>query len=450
MKKIFFSLLLFSSQFLVAQNFPAEEQYQLGNGLRVYLIDFGTLPVTSVNLYVNCGKKNEIPGQQSYSSLAADCIALGNSKFDKSTLDDKMFSLGTSITANTNQDYTTVVSSFVTEKLDEGLDIFSAAVLHPLFPADEIKYEVSQMIDYNNPAKLDITQQVNIFSSLWVHGSSNPLGRYFYKDQLLKITADSLKEFYEFNFTPKNSRLVLCGNFDHSKVKAMIEKYFGEWKADYGEVNGVSFENPSFKKKEYAFIARNDATQAALQWNMAAPAPQSKDALTFKLANNVFNDVLFKEIREKGGKTYGINSSYNDETGAGRLNVVTRVRTNEMTNTIQLYDQTLQHFFEAGITASQLTKAKKAVKNEWLMTAQPADIVSFFNPLIYPNYDARKTFLSRIDELTLEDVNKVIKKYFAPGAYKLMIAGDETQLATQLSQLPALKKFVVADLMANQ
>ncbi len=444
-------LILFSSIHLfivssVAQRMPPTEEVVLENGLKVVLIPYGQLKTTSVALYINCGKKNEVPGQQLFSDIAAQCIGFGSSAYSKMQLKDELFKMGTTMSADVNENYTVVEASFTDNDLANGLKVMSSSAMYPLFPEMEIKQYINQILDYNNPMKMDILQQVSLFSGIWVYGNQNPVGRYYNAASLQKVTAADIKEFYEFNYTPKNSRLVLCGNFDKEKVKQMLNDNFGKWKAKYGEVNGVSFESPQMKNKEYGFIHRGSVEQAALQWNKNGPVPGSKDELPFLMANTVFNTVLFKEIREKGGKTYGINSRYNPYTGSSIYTIVTQVRNEEVLNTIKLFDATMSAFYNKEISATDLTVAKKSLRNNWQMIESPEDVISFFNPIIYNKSSLRRTYLSEIDAVTIEDVNRVIKKYYNPATYKLMISGDEQCLDKQLIELKPLRKFNIKDL----
>ena len=59
------------------------EQYNLKNGLQVTLIDYGAIDATSINVFVNVGKKNETPGNQGISEFTAEALTFGNSKYTK-------------------------------------------------------------------------------------------------------------------------------------------------------------------------------------------------------------------------------------------------------------------------------------------------------------------------------------------------------------------------------
>ncbi|MDF2451554.1 MAG: hypothetical protein K0S26_1058, partial [Bacteroidota bacterium] len=209
--------------------------------------------------------------------------------------------------------------------------------------------------------------------------------------------------------------------------------------------NGVSLESIAIKKKEIGFINRNGATQCALQWNKMAPAVTDKDQLAFSVANAIFNEVLFKEIREKGGKTYSIGSSQKTGKFSNTLMIGCSVRNEELFNTIELFDMALAAFYSTAISETIFKESiyKRIVSVKRMES--PEEISTFYNPLVY-NFEKRKNIINELNTLTVDDVNKVIKKYFTPDAYKLVVAGDESKVTTQLTKINSLKRFTAADI----
>jgi predicted Zn-dependent peptidase len=421
--------------------FPPLEKYKLKNGLEVYLVDYGNLPVTSVNFYVNTGRKNELPGLQSIAELTANSLLLGNEKWTRIDQDNELRAMGTAISTGVNDTYTEVSAHFLNTDLEKGMEMLMNVLLRPKFPKEDIAAMIQQQIDYNNPKKMDITDLARVFSNNFVYGTTNPLGRYFYADQLKKINRDSISEFYKFNYTPKNTKLVISGKPDREKVKKLIEQYFGGWQAAYGEVNGSSYDMLPLRKKEYGFINKGKAPQTALRWTKKGPEARSKDLIPFQLANQVFNDILFREIRAKDGYTYGIYSNFNADDNNGTFFIATLVRSEVTYATTQEFDRVLKEFYEKGITEAELKTAKARMKGNLLGMQTPEQLIDFINPILYPDYEKRKQLLEEIDKLDLAAVNKVLKKYFAPDSYKLVISGDETTLSDQLGKIPGLVKF---------
>lgn len=445
MKKNIFILLILAVVFAKAQVIPTYETFNLKNGLKVYLLQYGNIPAINVKLVLNSGKVNETPGQQNYSDIISAAILMGNAKYDAETQTNKAFALGTLLSASATNDNTILQMNILSKDLDAGMDLMSAAVLAPTFPKDKMDMLISQNIDFNSPTKMDIRELAAVFSNYYMFGLSNPLGRYFYKTQIQKITQLIIKEYYDFNFTPKNANLVICGSFDAATIKPIIEKYYGSWKSQFGGANGVSLESNSIKKKEIGFVNRTGATQCALQWNKIAPAINDKDQLAFSLANSIFNEVLFKEIREKGGKTYGINSNQRSSKYSNLYSIACSVRSSELYNTIELFDKTLLGFYNTPVEESKFKETVyKRIINIKKMES-PDEVSGFYNPLVY-NFEKRKNTINDLNAITLEDINKVIKKYFTPAIYKLVVAGDELVVADQLTKITGLQKFAASDL----
>ncbi|MCW3105325.1 MAG: peptidase [Bacteroidetes bacterium] len=448
MKKIIFSILLLpglSGAAFAQKQLPVEE-FKLKNGLEVKMIEFGSIPAVSITCYVNAGKKTETPGQQYLATITSGALALGNEKYTRVQQDNLLSKLGSSISAVTNANYTEIGMRFLNKDASTAMDLLSSLLLKPSFPAEDIRQQVEQTLNYNNPYKMDIGALSGMFSDYVLFGTAHPLGRHFYAAQLNKITAAQVSEFYKFNYTPKNTKLVLAGNFDHAAMKAMLESAFGSWTAAYGENNGSAYEVQPIAKKEYYFVNKNRATQASLRWNKKAPEAGSKDVIPFEMANNAFNNILFDEIRAKEGKTYGINSVYSEESNTGFYAVVTQVRNEVAYETTLSFDRVLKQFSETGITQAQLDKAKAALKNDRLMIENPFDLIAFYNPLLYKDPSKRNEYIAAVDAITIEQVNKIIKKYYTPDAYKLVVVGDQSALSSQLEKLRGLVTLPVTSI----
>lgn len=445
MKKSFFLPFVLLVSFLNAQVIPAYETFTLKNGLKVYLLQYGKIPAVNVKLVLNTGKVNETPGQQNYCDLVSNAILMGNAKYDIEAQSNKAFSLGSSLNSSSTNDNTVIQMDILSKNLDEGLDLISSAILSPSFPKEKTDIFISQNIDFNSPGKMDIAQLAEVFSNNFIYGSSNPLGRYFYKTQLQKVTTESIKEYYQFNFAPKNANLIICGSFEVAQMKSLVDKYFGVWTSTFGTTSSVNLDMPSIKKKEVAFVNRNGATQCALQWNKTAPAVNDKEALAFMVANDLFNTLLFQEIREKGGKTYGIGSSYKPSKYSNLFSVSCSVRSSELYNTMELFDKTLASFNTAVIGSENFNASVNKMIVNLNRIETPSDVSSYYNPLVY-NFEKRKNRINDLKALTLEDVQKVIKKYFTPNIYKLVIAGDESKVAEQLAKIKDYRQMSVLDI----
>jgi zinc protease len=434
-------LLLISADSATRNPFPEIERYKLENGLEVIFADYGELPVTSLSFFINVGKKSETPGQQGLASLTANSIPLGSDKYNRVDLDRLLYRTGGDISSSSNKNFTVINGEFLNTNIETGVEVLSSLLLHPSFPQQDITEEKNFELSQNKPSKMDIDALADMYGDYFTYGTEHPLGRHYYEAQYQKITIAQIKEFYSFNYTPGNTKLVITGKSDHEKMKKLIDAYFGSWTAAYGEVNGSSYEIPPIKTKEYAFIQKDGAMQACIEWFKKAPAAGSKDMAAFLLANAVFSDHLGNEIREKRGFTYGIYSRFSESQNDEIFRAKTQVRNEVMYETMMAYDQVLVEFNKSGATEKELKKFKTMLKANILSLEEPSGFAMLINPWVYRDYNKRKAFLQEIDAVDQVVLNKAIKRYFTPDSYKVIIAGDAGALADQLGKIKSLQKL---------
>jgi predicted Zn-dependent peptidase len=449
MKKIIINILIATAGINTAMaqviQLPVEE-FKLKNGLEVKMISFGSIPAVNITCFVNVGKKTEIPGQQYLSTLTSGGLVLGNEKYTRVQQDHLLSKLGSGINTSTNADHTEISMRFLNKDAQVAIDLFSSMMLKPTFPVEDIRQQIEQTVNYNNPYKMDIGSISAMFSDYVIYGTAHPLGRHFYASQLNKITPAQINEFYKFNYTPKNTKLLLVGNFDHAAMKNILESTFGAWTAPYGENNGSAYDVLPISKKEYYFVNKNRATQTYLRWNKKGPEAGSKDAIIFNLSNDAFNNLLFDEIRAKEGKTYGIYSVYSEPNNTGFYSVSTQVRNEVAYETTVSFDRVIRQFHTNGITQAQLDKAKATLKNDRLAIENPFDLIAFYNPMIFRDINKRNEYVSIIESVTLDQVNKLIKKYYTPDSYKMVMVGDQAILEPQLQKIKDLVKLPVTSI----
>ena len=110
------------------------------------------------------------------------------------------------------------------------------------------------------------------------------------------------------------------------------------------------------------------------------------------------------------------------------------------------FDRVLKQFYDKGVTQEELDKAKATIKNSRLSIENPASIIEFYNPILYKDVNKRNELLAVLDAITIEQVNKAVKKYYNPDSYKLVMVGDETVLEPQLQKIVGLVKLPVTSI----
>lgn len=401
---------------------PEREEYKLPNGLKVVFLSFGKVQAFQMRLVANSGKKNEIPGQEGINDLMAQASVLGTKQFSKSALQDTLYHISGGISAGAGTDFTTWTGSFLTQFTTPAIGIFSSVTINPTFPKEEVEQFIDEMATYNNPSRMDIGELASMKADEHIFGKDHPLGRNWSPEQLKKITSETLMEYYKFNVSPKNATLILCGQFDKNEARKAIEQFFGGWQAT-GMSNKVSLMQPAIKGKTLQTINRTKATQAYLIFTRSAPNRNAKDLLAFQAANSIFSDMLFKVVREQGGKTYGIGSNYQVSSVSNFIRIGTQVRNPEVVPTVNLVEKVMADMAAGKIDTAMFEGVKMSLRNSMISMETPGDVMDFYNPMVY-DFEKRKQFLTQLEALTYEQVVAAAKKYFAGMNYTLTIAGD--------------------------
>jgi predicted Zn-dependent peptidase len=426
MKKLGLGLLFWS--FLVSswgqQPVPEYQSYSLKNGLKVVFLNYGKIDAVAVQLVVNSGEKNETPEQTEFSDIAANMTLMGNAKYSATDQKVALYKLGTNISASAGADFTTWTAEFLTRDLTSGMDLLFQTVTQPKFDPEYLSQYTDQLATFNNPSRMDIGELADKSTDEWVFGTDHPFGRYPTADGYAQITPEKLREFYDFNVAPSTSTLVLCGKFDVTAAKSLIESVWGSWQGKYAQSNQVKLPQPAFKSVEVKKVLRAGADQTMLVFTGNAPAQDADDALTFTIANDIFSDMLFREVREKGGKTYGIGSQYIATSVSHIFQIKTQVRSKESQATAALVDQVMDDVATKGFSKTDFDASIMKFRNQVLSLETPSALLSFYNPLRF-KFEKRKLFLSNLDKLTFEQVNAIGKKYLGDAKYKLMMVGPE-------------------------
>src|SRR5687767_3432864 len=207
------------------------EEFSLKNGLRVIMHRDTSTPIVAVNLWYHVGSKNEVVGRTGFAHLFEHMMFQGSKNYN----DDYFKPLqeaGASINGTTNPDRTNYTEVVPSNFLELGL-FMEADRMGGLLDAmtqekldnqrDVVKNERRQSYD-NQPYG---TAFEKIFAQM--HPADHPY-HWTTIGSLADLTAasmDDVKAFFRQYYVPNNASLVIAGDFDPKKARALVEKHFG-------------------------------------------------------------------------------------------------------------------------------------------------------------------------------------------------------------------------------
>ena len=130
------------------------------------------------------------------------------------------------------------------------------------------------------------------------------------------LTIDDVKNYYAGAFRPDLTTIVVIGKISPENAVAVIEKYFGDWKAS-GEKPNTLF--PPAPTNSVSVTHVPDASRVQDKITLAETLQLTRtnaDYYALQLGNHVlgggfYATRLYRDLREKSGLVYFVDSSFN-------------------------------------------------------------------------------------------------------------------------------------------
>ena len=251
-------------------------------------------------------------------------------------------------------------------------------------------------------------------------------------DALDKVTLNDVKDFYNKYYGPQSMIFVAVGDVTPSQVEGAVSKYFDGWSGgvDYPETSPAEMLDEGIT----AIVQMKDKTSATLQ--ISAPTTlkkTSEDYIPFMVGNDVlghpggFSGRLMQIVRDKEGLTYGIYSWHTADTFAdGKWVIQGAFSPQLLKQGIESTTRELKRWVSEGITQEELDNAKERLSGQFKVQLSTTNgLASQLLAFAERGYDVNyiDDYPNKIKEVTLEQVNNMIKKYIDPDKVVMVIAG---------------------------
>ncbi|MCL4386768.1 insulinase family protein, partial [Patescibacteria group bacterium] len=227
-----------------------------------------------------------------------------------------------------------------------------------------------------------------------------------------------------------NMVLVVAGNVNVEKIKEMEATYFGGLSAfeteKYKEVKPDQ-KNPivmlKHKKTEQTHFALGVRTVSLTDEKERIPL-----SVLASLLGGGMSSRLFHEIRERRGLSYYVRTLSENFLDSGYLATFAGVdpkRIDEEINVVVAEYEKLSKIPD--ITENELTKAKEFTKGHFILEMEDTKSVAAFYAvaqLLEKKLETPEELIKKIDNVKLEDVLVVARKYLGAKSLSLAIIGD--------------------------
>ncbi len=430
---------------------PSIEKTKLSNGLNVWIVKNNELPIVSMNMVFNSGSANDSADKFGVSSWTASMLNQGTTTRSAVDIANQLQSIGASVGAGSGWDSSSVSMQTLTKNLDQALKLYSDVILNPSFPDSELE-------SMRRRSLISLTQRKSQSAAV----ASLAFNKVLYGDQLYgrdsteasvnAIKRDDLINFHKANYIPNNATLIVTGDVESKAILAKLENTFADWKAGSAVAAPSSVQTMKGKPGIY-IVDKPGAAQSTIAAGVVGIDRSNPDYYAVQIMNAILgggsSGRLFKNLREDKGYTYGSYSSFTTRKGAGPFRAGGDFQTGSTKESIVELMKEINGM-RGGIPVSQqeLDSSKLAEINGYPQGFETVGQISgqLSNLIIYGLSDSYfNDYITKINAVTLADVNRVANKYLDPSKMAIVIVGDKSVIEPKLKELNYAIMYLDAD-----
>ena len=421
---------------------PAIEKTKLSNGLEVWMVEHRELPIVAMNLVMRSGQANEPDNRTGLANMTASLLDDGTKTRSAVDITNQLQAIGVQgINSNSGWDSTNVSIQTLTKNLDPALDIYADVIMNAAFPASEIESLRGRTLVGLRQQKANPNAVSNVVYNRVLYGD-HPYGRDNNEASVKAITRDDIVKFYESTYRPNNGVLIVVGDFNKAELKTKLERAFEAWKP--GDLTNRDLPEPKALDKTGIYIVdRPNSAQSVVSIGHVGVDRGSPDYFPVVVMNSILGGGITSRIsmnlREDKGYTYGAGSGFTFRRGAGPFRAGGDIQTAVTKEAVMEFMKELNNIRgTAPATQRELDYNKQSLIRRYpanfetpgAISNQLSNLVTYGLPDTYFN-----DYIAKVNAVTLEDVNRVAKRYLDPSKMAIVIVGDRKTIEPGLKAL---------------
>lgn len=424
---------------------PDYDRFVLDNGMVVYLVEDRDLPLVSGTALIRTGDRLEPGSEVGLAQIAGEVLRTGGTQFHSPDELNQLLERRAAA-VETGIDTTSGSASFnaLSEDLSEVFGLFAEVLRHPAFAEEKIELAKTQQagsIARRNDNPSGITSRE--FQKL-IYGENSPYGRTIEYNTLGNISRQDVVNFYQRYFHPNNIILGVVGDFDTQQMRSLIEKEFGDWKADPNLQKKIPTLPPVTQAKQGGvfLVDRPQLTQSNVQIGHLGGELDNPDYPALSVLNGVMNGFggrLFNQVRSRQGLAYSVYGFWSPRYDyPGMFVAGGQTRSDATVPFIRAVLDEIDRIRTEPISEEELEYAKDSTLNSFIFNfADPSQTLSRLMRYEYYGYPEDFIFQYRrgVEATTVEDVLRVAQKYLAPEKLVTLVVGNASEINPPLSSL---------------
>ena len=422
--------------------FPTIARDVLPNGLSLFAIPHGNLPIITFELIVHAGGERDTPERSGLAYLVARSLEAGTRTRTADRLAWDFEKLGAELEVDVLWDYAALSVTAPADRAEATLALLAEVVLDPALDESEIERlkneQLAELLQRETePRALANDQALRfIFSSDSTYHRPLPGLR----ETIRALDAGQVRNAYQQHWRAGNSALFAVGHLDPDSLRDMAARHLGAWSG--AATPAAPVVKPNDSRSKVHLVHRAGSVQSEIRVGHVGVPRKTSDYYPLVIANSIlggaFTSRLNMNLREKHGFTYGVRSGFAFRKAAGPFLVQTAVATDVTARAVEEISSETAGLLRDGPTDPELNAARDylsgTVPLELQTTEQLASRAGEIFVFDLPD-DYFAQYRDGLRSVTAEAALAAARKHVRPGEFVWTIVGDAHALESEIGNL---------------
>lgn len=340
----------------------------LDGGITVISETIPTVRSVAMGIWTAAGSRDELPQEAGISHFLEHMMFKGTSTRSAQDISEAFDRLGAEINAFTSEEATCYYSRVIDTRAPEAFGVLADMVVDSAFKKKDALSERKVVLEEISRYEDQPQDKVDLMfaDALW---PTHPVGRSVLgrTETVGAFLPEHLRSYTERHYRTGDIVVAAAGNLAHDDVVALAASGLS------GLPTGPRAERPRVVAEpgRHVAVATKPTEQAHIFWGTLAMDAKSSDRFPMSLLNAVLGGSmasrLFREIREKRGLVYAVQSMHHMFGDTGAFGVYAGTRPENTKQVVELITSEVAKVLDSGITADELERARESVDGQLVL-----------------------------------------------------------------------------------
>lgn len=411
--------------------------HQLSNGLRVVAEPIPSARSVSFGIWVKTGSRFEHPGNNGISHLIEHMLFKGTERYSAKAIAELFDGIGGNVNAFTSKEYTCYYAKVLDVHLPMAVEVLADMFFRSLFDEQDLAKE--KKVIYEEIAMYEDTPDDYVHDLIAVSAYRDHSLAYSVlgsEDVLASIQPGHIRDYMRQHYFVENTVISAAGNIPPDFID-LLERHFGGFD-NHGD-DPVSAP-PVYYADMQVYPKQTEQNHICL--SLPGLALDDERIFAMTLLNNVIgggmSSRLFQEIREKKGLAYSVYSYHSAHLDSGLFTIYIGTHPSQTGEVLGVAMETLGELAAGGMTEEELRRGKEQLKGSMIIGLESTNSRMNRlgkNELLLRRHQPLEEVIERIDRVTVNDMNQLIKEMFSH-PFSLAMVGNSDQALSQFRRDP--------------